>query len=53
MAFFELLPAAVWRRKHGAEPDARALAFRQPDHASAYLDTGGPESVPGHEGRGF
>ena len=53
MAFFELLPAAVWRRKHVADPDARALAYRQLVQASAYLDTGEPESVPDHEERGF
>ena len=29
------------------------MAFRQLDHAPVYLDTGEPESVPGHGGRGF
>jgi len=53
MAFFELLPAAVWRRKHVADPDSRALALRQLAQAPVQLDTGEPESVPDHEERGF
>lgn len=53
MAFLSHLPPLFDSRKHVADPDARALALRQTEHAPILLDTGAPESVPGHEERGF